>query len=42
MKKFLVILFLTAAGYSSTARPVEIINEKIVQNFKEIYPNAFR
>lgn len=42
MKKFLVILFLTAAGYRSTARPVEIINEKIVQNFKEIYPNALQ
>jgi hypothetical protein len=42
MKKFLVILFFTAAGYGATARPTETINEKIVQYFKEIYPNAIQ
>lgn len=42
MKKFFIILFLTAAGFSSTARPTEIINEKIVRSFKEIYPNALQ
>jgi hypothetical protein len=42
MKKFLVILFFSAAGYSSTAKPTVAINEKIVQNFKEIYPNAIQ
>jgi hypothetical protein len=42
MKKFLFILFLTATGFSSTARPVLSINEKIVRTFKETYPDALQ
>lgn len=42
MKKFLAILLLTAAGFSAMARPGEAINEKIVRNFNEIYPNAIQ
>jgi hypothetical protein len=40
MKKFLFIIYLSAASISSFARATWNINEKIVRNFKEIYPNA--
>jgi hypothetical protein len=42
MKKFVVLFFLIATGLSSSARPVSNINEKIVRNFKETYPNAIQ
>jgi hypothetical protein len=41
-KKFLVILFLIASGYYTMARSTAAVNEKIVRNFKEIYPNAIQ
>jgi hypothetical protein len=42
MKKFLVMLFLVAAGYHLAEGRSVPINEKIVMNFKEIYPNAMQ
>jgi hypothetical protein len=42
MKKFLVIMYLSAAALSSFARNNLNINEKIVRNFKETYPNAIQ
>jgi hypothetical protein len=40
MKKFFFVMYLSAATLSSSARTTWNINEKIVRNFKEIYPNA--
>jgi len=40
MKKILFILYLAATGPTVSAHPVRDINEKIVRNFKETYPDA--
>jgi uncharacterized protein YkuJ len=42
MKKLFLILYLSAAALSSSARTVWLINEKIVRNFKETYPKAIQ
>jgi hypothetical protein len=42
MKKLLFVGYLVIAGISTSAHPLRGINEKIVQNFKETYPNAIQ
>jgi hypothetical protein len=42
MKKLLFILYLSSAALSSSAVTSRNINDKIVRNFKETYPNAIQ
>lgn len=40
MKKIIVLLYITVAGFSAFAFPPKDVNEKILQSFRISFPNA--